>query len=161
MNINFLLLFCALSLVNVIIQTIKSLCTIKSSTFVSACVNALAYGFYVYIIFFTNADGLSLLGKAIITACANFTGVYIANFLFNKIFKSEVKWKVEVSIPNNLIDRFEEDLCVKNLEYYVCGEGLGWTAFAVFCKNKEQSKRLKAILPDEVRYNIAECVKRL
>lgn len=158
---NFLLLYCALSLVNVIIQTIKSLCTIKSSTFVSACINALAYGFYVYIIFFTNAEGLSLFGKAIITACANFTGVYIANFLFDKFFKSEVKWKVEVSIPNNLIERFEEDLCVKNLEYYTCGEGLGWTAFAVFCKNKEQSKRLKDILPDEVRYNIAECVKRL
>ena len=157
----FLALYCGLALINVVIQTVKSICTIKCSTFVSACVNALAYGLYVYVIVFTNSEGLSLFSKAIITAIANFTGVYIANFLFNKIFKSEVKWKVEVSIPNNLTEKFEEDLCVKNLEYYICGEGLGWTAFAVFCKTKEQSKRLKSILPNEAQYNIAECVKRL
>ena len=41
MTKNFLLLYCALCFVNVVIQTIKSLCTIKSSTFVSACVNAM------------------------------------------------------------------------------------------------------------------------
>lgn len=161
MNMNFLLVFCALSLVNVIIQTIKSLCTIKSSTFVSACVNALAYGFYVYIIFFTNADGLSLLGKAIITACANFTGVYIANFLFNHIFTSDVKWKVEISIPEHLINEFEEGLKKNKLPYYICGNNLGWKVFAVFCQTKLQSDKLKAIIPQEAMYNIAECIKRL
>lgn len=161
MNINFLLLFCALSLVNVIIQTIKSLCTIKSSTFVSACINALAYGFYVYIIFFTNADGLSLFGKAIITAGANFTGVYIANFLFDKFFKSEVKWKVEVSVTDDTNTEFETALRNERLDYYTCGKGDNWTAYAIFCKTKEDSKRLKKILPADAQYNIVECVKRI
>ena len=158
---NFLLLYCALSLVNVIIQTIKSLCTIKSSTFVSACINALAYGFYVYIIFFTNAEGLSLFSKAIITACANFTGVYIANFLFDKFFKSEIKWKVEISIPNCITDAFENNLRKNSLEYYICGMNNEWTAYAVFCQNKTDSRKLKNILPIEAQYNIVECAKRM
>ena len=56
MSINFLILYCTLSFVNVVIQTVKSLCTVKCSTFVSACVNALAYGLYVYVIFFRDDE---------------------------------------------------------------------------------------------------------
>ena len=45
---NVIILFTALTVANTIIQTVKSLCTIRCSTFTSACVNALAYGLYTY-----------------------------------------------------------------------------------------------------------------
>ena len=161
MNMNFLLLYCGLALLNVIIQTIKSLCTVKCSTFVSACVNAIAYGLYVYVIFFTNAEGLSLFMKAVITAAANFTGVYIANSLFDKIFNQEVAWKVDVSIQNIDAPAFIEELNQKDIEWFEGGHYNDWTCFSVFCPTKYYSKMLKDILPQNAKYNISECVKRL
>ena len=161
MNLSFLMLYCGLSFVNVVMQTVKSLCTVKCSTIVSATVNAIAYGLYVYVIFFTNAEGLSLLGKAIITAAANFSGVYIANILFNKVFSHEVRWKVEVSVP--LIDApmFMEQLEENEMEYYQDGSYNDWVSYAVFCPTKKDSGILKRILPDAAKYNVSECVKRL
>lgn len=161
MNINFLLLYCALSFINVVLQTVKSLCTVKCSTFVSALVNAIAYGLYVFVIFYTNAEGLSLWGKALITATANFTGVYLANILFNKIFAHEVTWKIEISIP--LIDapHFTNELENNGLEYFEDGFYNGWVSYAVFCPTKEDSRILKTILPNTAKYNVSECVKRL
>lgn len=161
MNINFLLLYCALSFVNVVIQTVKSLCTVKCSTFISACVNALAYGLYVFVIFFTNADGLSLWAKAAITATANFTGVYIANILFNKVFAHEVTWKIEISVPAIDAPSFADALENNNLGYFEDGYYNGWVSYAVFCPTKEDSRVLKKILPNTAKYNISECVKRL
>ena len=161
MNINFLILYCALAFINVVIQTIKSLCTVKCSTFISACVNAVAYGLYVYVIFFTNAEGLPLWGKAIITAAANFTGVYIANILFNKIFAQEVRWKVEVSIPTVDAPHFVEGLEDNALEYFEDGFYNGWISYAIFCPTKKESHILRTILPTDAKYNISECIKRL
>ena len=164
MNVSFLMLYCALSFVNVVIQTLKSLCTVKSSTFVSAVVNAVAYGLYVYVIFFTNAEGLSLIGKAVITAAANFTGVYLASWLFNKVFNRVVRWKVEVSIPNTDAPWFIDELEDGGFEYYLAGHyGGEWTCYAVFCESKEKSKELRELVNEVhgAKYNVCECVKRL
>lgn len=156
-----ILLFTFLTITNVIIQTVKSLCTVKCSTRVSACVNALAYGLYTFVIFYTTADGMALWLKALITALANLFGVIVANKLFDKVFTKEVRWKVEVSIPANVASLFESDLEINNLEYYKCGESIGWKAYAVFCPDKEASANLKYIMPKTAKYNVTECIKRL
>ena len=156
-----ILLFTALTIFNVIIQTIKSLCTVRCSTSVSACVNAVAYGLYTFVIFYTTADGMSLWAKAGITAVANFFGVYIANFLFKKFFDKTTRWKVEVSIPNEDAEVFECDLRNSHLESYVCGYSENWRAYAIFCEDKVDSKNLKLSLPKNAKYNVVECVKRL
>lgn len=156
-----IILFSALTILNVVIQTIKSLCTVKCSTKISACVNALAYGLYTFVIFYTTADGMSLWLKALITAIANLIGVVVANNLFDKMFSQEVKWKVEVSIPILEATRFENRLKNNKLEYYVCGQSVGWAAYAVFCPNKDASILLKNIMPETAKYNIVESIKRL
>ena len=156
-----ILLFTILTVVNVIIQTVKSLCTVRCSTLVSASVNAVAYGLYTFVIFFTTAGGMSLWLKAVITAVANFFGVYIANYLFSKLFAKEVRWKVEISIPKEEAEQFKRDLSANNLDYYNCGNFEDWIALAVFCPDKKASECLKELLPDTVKYNIVESVKRL
>lgn len=158
---NLLLLYIVLCFVNVVLQTVKSLCTIRCSTFVSACVNAIAYGLYTYVIVFTNSEGLSLFTKALICAGTNFMGVYIANWLFGKIFARPIKWKVEVSMPNIDAPAFIENLKNNNLEYYTCGHYEDWTSYAVFCPTIADSKKLRNILPNTVKYNIVECTKTL
>lgn len=164
MNINFLLLYCALSFINVVLQTVKSLCTVKCSTFVSALVNAIAYGLYVYVIFFTNAEGLELWGKALITAAANFSGVYIANLLFSKMFDKEVRWKIEVSVPNIEAPRFVEWLNYWSFEYYESGYYENeYTCYTVFSPNRKTSIMLRDLinLTPNAKYNVSECVRRL
>lgn len=156
-----IILFTALTVFNVIIQTVKSLCTVRCSTFTSACVNALAYGLYTYVIFFTTSEGMPLWSKAVITAVANFFGVYVANYIFEKFFSKTVRWKIEVSIPNDLNKQFENYLNDKKFEWCYCGWGKGWTNYAVFCPDKGMSTALREILPAEAKYNIVECVKRL
>ena len=156
-----IILFTALTVANTIIQTVKSLCTIRCSTFVSACVNALAFGLYTYVIFFTTSGGMPLWLKAVITAAANFFGVYAANFIFDKLFSKTVRWKIEVSIPNELNDLFQEQLNKRKFEWGFCGWGNNWTNYAVFCPDKKASAALREILPLEAKYNVVECVKRL
>ena len=156
-----IILFTVLTVVNVIIQTVKSLCTVRCSTFTSACVNALAYGLYVYVIFFTTSEGMPLWAKAGITAIANFFGVYAANIIFERLFSKTVRWKIEVSIPNELNKQFEGYLNDREFEWCFCGWGNNWTNYAVFCPDKNASAALREILPLEAKYNIVECVKRL
>ena len=158
---NILLLFTALTFINVVLQTVKSLCTIRCSTFISACVNALAYGLYTFVIFYTTADGLGLWTKAAVTAVANFFGIYIANFIFKKVFSQTTRWKVEVSIPVISVSQFERDMYKHKIEYYCCGYYAGWKSYALFSEDKRQSKIIKNILPEGTKYNIVECVKRL
>ena len=163
MNTLILLLFCALSLFNVIIQTVKSLCTVKSSTFVAACVNALAYGVYVYVIVFTNSEGLPLWGKALITAGANFTGVYIANFFFNKFFTKEVAWTVSISVPKAEAYDFQQWLYDYHIPYHNYGFNSDdeYVLIDVYCATKQDSKNVKTFLPANSIYNINESRKRL
>lgn len=158
---NMILLFTALTVVNVILQTIKSLCTVRCPSIVSASVNAIAYGLYTFVIFFTTADGMPLWMKAAITAVANFFGVYVANYLFDKIFTKVIRWKVEVSVPYKKSVDFQFSLNEHKFEYYVCGSSSDWKAYAIFCADKQQSEKLKSLLPPEAKYNIVECVKHL
>ena len=156
-----IILFTVLTVVNVVIQTVKSLCTVRCSTFTSACVNALAYGLYVYVIFFTTSEGMPLWAKAGITAIANFFGVYAANIIFERLFSKTVRWKIEVSIPNELNKQFEGYLNEREFEWCFCGWGNGWTNYAVFCPDKNASVALREILPMKAKYNVIESVKRL
>ena len=90
-----LILFVVMNIVNVVLQTIKSIATVKCGKWGAAIVNAVAYGLYTFVIYYTTADGMSLWAKAGITAVANFFGVYITNFLFKKLFDKTLPKKCE------------------------------------------------------------------
>ena len=93
-----LIIFIMLTILNVVIQTIKSIATIKCGKVVASLVNAVAYGLYTYVIFFTSCEGIDLHAKALITAFANLVGVYVVKYFEEKARKDKV-WKVECSVP--------------------------------------------------------------
>lgn len=94
-----LIIFIVLTILNVVIQTIKSIATIKCGKVVASLVNAVAYGLYTYVIFFTSADGIDLHTKALITAFANLIGVYVVKYFEEKARKDKL-WKVEATFPH-------------------------------------------------------------
>lgn len=100
------------NVINVIIQTIKSIVTIKCNKYIAAVVNAVAYGLYTYIVVLT-ASNLDLWFKITVTAAANLVGVFVVKWVEEKKRKDKL-WKVEATIKNDNIWP-EDDDCIIDL----------------------------------------------
>ena len=132
-----------MNIVNVVIQTIKSIATIKCGKTVAAFVNAVAYGLYTYIIVLTNCD-LPMLAKCLIVASCNFVGVWVVKYFEEKARKDKL-WKVEATVlPSRaewLISRLTEQRIPFNyidVEKYVI--------FNIYCATQNESSIAKAHL---------------
>ena len=63
MNMNLLITFIILNIINVVIQTIKSLATVKCGKGVAAIVNAVAFGLYTIVTVYMLCDDRSYAVK--------------------------------------------------------------------------------------------------
>ena len=138
-----LLIFIVLTILNVVIQTIKSIATIKCGKWVAALVNAVAYGLYTYVIFFTSCEGIDLHAKALITAFANLVGVYVVKLIEEKARKDKL-WKVEATIPAKYQGAVHFDL--KDIPHnYIEGVG-NYTLFNFYCATQAESAKVRDII---------------
>ncbi len=138
-----MILFIVCNIANVIIQTIKSLATIKGTPLVAAAVNALAYGFYTYIIIITNCE-LPILEKCLIVAACNLIGVYIVKKVEDKARKDKL-WKIEVTVPSSqsqdviaIAKDFDLSFNYTNINKYYL--------FNFYCPTQKDSKNVKDLL---------------
>ena len=97
---NMTLLFIICTTINVILNTVKSIVTVKGGKTLAAAVNAICFGFYTYIIILTANSDITTLWKIIITAACNFIGVYGVKLVEEKMRKDKL-WKVEMTIIDN------------------------------------------------------------
>lgn len=154
-----LIIFIVLTILNVVIQTIKSIATIKCGKWVASLVNAIAYGLYTYVIFFTSADGIDLHTKALITAFANLVGVYVVKFFEEKARKDKL-WKVEATVRNEGIDPHYDDCLValRNADIphnYI--DANKYLIINVYCATQAESRVAKAILDQyNAKYFVSE-----
>lgn len=140
---NLLIVFIFANIINVIIQTIKSICTIKCGKGIAALVNALAYGFYTYIVILMIAD-LPLLTKCLIVGLCNLIGVYIVKWAEERARKAKL-WKVELTVRNEEAQKLHEDLSRFNIPHnYIPNVGK-WTIFNVYCATQKESHFTKEI----------------
>lgn len=139
-----LILFIVMNVLNVIIQTVKSICTIKCGKAVAAIVNAIAYGLYTYIVVLTMCD-LPLLAKCLIVAGANFVGVFVVKFIEEKARKDKL-WKVEVTVRQHYTESLHRDLDIANIPHNYIDNVGKYTLFNVYCETQAQSAKAKAIL---------------
>lgn len=138
-----LLTFIILNIANVIIQTIKSISTIKSGKLVASLVNATAYGLYTVVLIYMNVD-LELWQKVLVVASANLVGVYVVKLIEEKKEKAML-WKIELTVAGKFTEPLHTDLEKVDLSHnYI--ENIGeWTIFNCFCKTQEESKIIKDI----------------
>lgn len=145
MNTKIVILFIVLTFVNVIIQTVKSIATIQCGKTVASVVNALAYGLYTYVVFFTASEGMSLHAKALTTAIANFIGVYIVKLVEEKSRKDKL-WKVEITIPEKVGLDALNALNAKNISFnYSSTFGGKYFLFNCYCATQAESKTVAEI----------------
>ena len=155
MEMKLLILFVVMNVVNVVIQTIKSIATIKCGKTAAAIVNAVAYGLYTYIVVLTRCD-LPLLAKCLIVAGANFVGVYVVKFFEEKARKDKL-WKVEATVHQC----YRDDLhyALKNVDLphnFIDNVGL-YTVFNIYCATQEESIMAKNFLDRyKAKYFVSE-----
>lgn len=150
-----LIIFIVASIINVVIQTVKSIVTIKCGKWSSALVNAVAYGFYTWIVVLTVCD-LDLWTKMIITAITNFIGVWIVKHIEEKARKDKL-WKIEATVEKPYTTSLHHNLNSNHIPHnYI--ENIGkYSIFNVYCENQAQSKVAKALLNGhKAKYFVSE-----
>ena len=152
----FLLVFVVLNILNVIIQTIKSIATIKCKPLSAAIINAVAYGLYTIVVVYMSAEGLGVLWKAIIIGVANLVGVYVVKLIEQKKRKDRL-WLVQATIYKGWTTMLHQALNHADLSHnYI--ENVGkYTLFNVYCETQADSVKAKQILDEyKARYFVSE-----
>ena len=150
-----LVLFIVLNIVNVILQTVRSICTVKCGKTVAALVNALAYGLYTVVIVYTNAD-LPLWEKVVVVAVTNLIGVYVVK-LIEEINRKDKLWKIEFTVHSADTENVNTLLTYSKIPYnYIPNVGT-YTIFNAYCRNQDQSKAIKEIIKKyNAKYFVSE-----
>ena len=149
-----LLTFILLNIANVIIQTIKSIATIKCGKGVAAIVNAVAFGLYTVVTVYMMCE-LPLATKALIVAGCNLVGVYVVKYFEEKARKDKL-WKVEVTIPAGQAEQMIEDCKYYRFTYnYVNIEK--YFLFNFYCPTQQDSLNVKKLLQSyDAKYFVTE-----
>lgn len=153
-----LIIFIVFNALNVIIQTVKSIATIKCGKTVAALINAIAYGLYTYIVVLTVCD-LPLWQKMLIVATCNFVGVFIVKWVEEKARKDKL-WKIEATILNQGIAPECDDCIIElkksNISFnYVDIEK--YILINCYCPTQKESLIVKEILNKyEAKYFVSE-----
>ena len=150
-----LILFIVMSIINVIIQTVKSIATIKCGKLSAAVINAVAYGLYTYVIVLTANDSIDLLAKCFIVAGCNFVGVYVVKLIEEKARKDKL-WKVEMTLPPEHAEKVHAMLQLVGIPHnYIDIEK--YVLFNCYCATQAESARVKTIANDfEAKYFVSE-----
>lgn len=135
---NAILLFAIATVVNVILSTIRSLCTIKGGKWVSAISNAICYGFYPFIVMLTAKDTVTIWVNMLITALANFICVWLIKYVEEKARKDKM-WKVEMAIPFMRADMVDDELSIGSIPYNYMRLGK-WVIFNCYCETQADTK---------------------
>jgi hypothetical protein len=124
------LYFFLISLVNVILSSTKSICTVRYGRGINVLTNVVAYSFYTIVV--KQTASLPLEITVISTAIANALGVLISYTLLDFIQKDKL-WKLEVVVPKCFTEKLHYDLRDIPHNYVELGPR---TLFNFYCNTK-------------------------
>ena len=144
MNEKLFITFVILNIINVIIQTVKSLATVKCGKTVASIVNAVAYGLYTVVVVYTVCD-LPLWLKVVVVGVANLIGVYVVKLIEEKSRKDKL-WKVEATVLRGWTKELHRALVNAEIPHNYLENVGKYTLFNIFCETQTQSVKAKEIL---------------
>ena len=149
-----LIIFIALNIANVIIQTVKSIATVKCGKVSAAVINAVAYGLYTIVTVYLMCE-LDLYLKAGIVALCNLVGVYVVKLIEEKARKDKL-WKVEMTLPPEHAEKVHTMLQLVGIPHnYINIEK--YVLFNCYCATQAESARVKTIANDfDAKYFVSE-----
>ena len=140
MDIRLLTTFIGLNIANVIIQTVKSIATVKCGKGIAALVNAVAYGLYTIVTVYMLCD-LPLYWKAAIVALCNLVGVYVVKWGEEKARKDKL-WKIEATFDSELLNEIHNSVNISH-SYIEVGNHV---IFNFYAENQRQSALIRDIV---------------
>ena len=138
-----MIIFIIAQTLNVILNTVKSIVTVKGGKVAAAAVNAACFGLYTYIIVLTANSAFSTLVKCLVVAACNFIGVYGVKMVEEKMRKDKM-WKVEMTVQASDAETVHYNLSnhfIPN-HYTIAGKH---AVFSCFCETKNQTDAALAI----------------
>lgn len=131
-------IFSACSLINVILNTFKTIIMYKKNIISSANINAITYGFYTVIVVLM-AGTMPLWIKIVATAITNWIGVCISMKILKKFEKDKV-WKVELKVPLNYEQQIRELLSTRGVEIFDGLKNEKNILLTCICPSQKESK---------------------
>lgn len=154
-----IIIFTVCSLVNVILSTMKTILTVRSTRTVASLINAITYGFYAIVV--KQLASLDVTVTVVVTIATNLVGVYFSMWLMDKM-KKDCLWKISVTTKDcNLakkIENFDIEYTMSPIQY----KNETYYSLEIFSKNQKDSTIIKNILNEyKVKYNVTEITKTL
>jgi hypothetical protein len=135
---NAIIFFALMTVINVTLSTIRSLCTIKGGKWLSATTNAICYGFYPLIVMLTAKGTVGIVVNMIITAIANFVCVWLIKLVEEKARKDKL-WLVKITIPKEHFEKAKFWLKTWEIPYsYVDIEK--YVVFDTYCATQKDTE---------------------
>ena len=128
--------FFLISLINVILSSIKSICTVRYGRSINVIANVIAYSFYTIVV--KQTASLPLEITVIATAAANGLGVWLSYVILDFLQKDRL-WKIEVVIPKRYTTILHNKLSDISHVYIDIGPK---TLFNFYCGTKVETARV-------------------
>lgn len=161
-EMNLIVTFAILSLINVTFSTVKSLVTIKGDKYSASLINGLYYAYYNIVIIYTVAE-FNMLAKCVVTFFANIIGVFIVKF-FDEKFKKDTRWVYTVTCEESnsnvkKIYSILKEAGIKSLYSEIVEDNL--YSMHIFSNTKSESRMIESILDNyKVAFHVVEDVRK-
>lgn len=151
-----LVVFSVCSMVNVMLNTIKTIVMYKQNVLSSAFINAVTYGFYTVIVVLM-AGEMPLGWKIGLTAITNFIGVVISMWIM-RFFEKDKLWKIELTAKVRQIEEINALLDNARIPYNVVIDNTGrYAIYNVYCATQKQSLAVAEVVKTfKVKYFASE-----
>ena len=155
----YIIVFFVCQLINVALNTAKTIVMHKEEKISSSIINAITYGFYCIIVVMT-ASALPLLITIGITIITNLIGVYFSMIILEK-FKKDRLWEIVATIQMpfiknigsvdrraSFLSELERKLKDNNVSYNYTSFKNDQFIFNFYCATQKETTILKEILKD-------------
>ena len=148
----YVVVFFICQLINVALNTIKTIIMYRENKISSSIINAITYGFYAIIVVMT-ASALPLWLTILITFVTNLIGVYGSMWVLEK-FKKDKLWEITATVlnDNNDINYIIEELEKEDISFnMMLTFNQQEVVFHIYSKNQKESRTIKNLL-DSMTY---------
>ena len=137
------LIFFVCSFINVMLSTMKSILTVRSTKNVAAIINAVTYGFYAIVV--KQLADLDIPITVVVTILTNLIGVYLSMWILDKIKKDSL-WKITVTTLSENLKKIAQELDAEKIGYTYFSVTERKGVMDIYSETSKQSTCIREIL---------------
>lgn len=139
-----LIIFIALSIINVVFSTVRSIVTVKGNKYVASLLSGGYFAFYNIMLIYTVME-FPMWQKCVITFGCNVIGVYIVKLIEEKMRKDRL-WKIEATFNNNFCAEIDKAFSEKDIPHSYIPKVGKHCIFNLYCETQKESAIVKEII---------------